>query len=59
MGKVPVNPPIERIQIQLYWKDKGVEGSNGFDTVQQFAQFLKDNPLLAEAVGYVPKKKTR
>jgi hypothetical protein len=53
--KVPVKPPIKRIKIELYWQDGLAEGYKGFDTVQLFAAFLRDNPDLAAAVGYVDK----
>lgn len=55
MYKVPVKPPIKRIKIELYWADGFSEGYKSFDNVQIFASFLKDNPDLAKAVGYVKK----
>ncbi|WKZ60340.1 MAG: hypothetical protein QY309_02420 [Cyclobacteriaceae bacterium] len=56
MPKVPVKN-VKTIKIELYWEDDHSRGSNYFDNVQQFAQFLKDNPELAKAVGYVPKNR--
>jgi len=53
--KVPVKPPIKRIKIELYWADGFSEGYKSFDTVQLFAAFLRDNPDLATAIGYVKK----
>ncbi|HEY5750777.1 MAG TPA: hypothetical protein VIU12_32160 [Chryseolinea sp.] len=55
--KVPVKPPIKRVKIELYWADELAEGYKAFDTVQIFAAFLRDNPDLAKAVGYVSKSK--
>ena len=51
MPQVPVRN-VKKIRIELYWEDDFSKGSNSFETVQQFAQFLKDNPELAIAVGY-------
>jgi hypothetical protein len=51
MPKVPVKN-VKYIKIELYWEDDHSKGSNYFDNVQKFAEFLKDNPELAKAVGY-------
>lgn len=56
MPKVPIYPPIKEVKIQLYWEDKSTKGGNSFNTVQELAEFLKENPDLAKAVNYVPKK---
>jgi hypothetical protein len=53
---VPVKN-VKEIRIDLYWEDQYGKGTKNFFSVQELADFLKDNPLLAEAVGYVPKKK--
>ena len=59
IGKeVPVKPPIKTIGIYLHWVDGIGESSKGFANVQEFADFLKSNPILAEGVGYVPKGKS-
>jgi len=55
-GEVPVKYPIKSIKIELHWHDAFSKGSKDFEDVHQFADFLKSNPLLAEAVGYVKKK---
>ena len=47
---------IKNIEIQLHWCDGTTRGFKGFDDVHQFADFLMQNPALAEAVGYVKKK---
>jgi len=54
---VPMYPPLKRVEIRLYWESGATEGSVGFSNVHHFAEFLKDNPELARAVGYVPKTK--
>jgi hypothetical protein len=41
-------------KVPIYWRDKVVEGTNSFFTLQEFANFLKDNPEIAKALGYVP-----
>lgn len=51
MPKVPVKN-VKVIRIELYWEDDYSKGSNGFETVKQFAAFLRDNPELAKAVEY-------
>ncbi|MBX2969445.1 MAG: hypothetical protein KF803_08730 [Cyclobacteriaceae bacterium] len=58
MPKVPVKN-VKVIRIELYWEDDYSKGSNGFTNIRDFAQFLKDNPELAEAVGYLPGKINR
>lgn len=55
MPRVPFKEPLKFIEIRLMWEDGIGNGSNGFKTVQDFAQFLKDNPELAKAVKYEPK----
>lgn len=54
---MPVYLPIKTIKIQLYWQDATGFNDKEFNDVHQFANFLKYNPALAQAVGYVPKKK--
>jgi hypothetical protein len=56
MPKVEVYPPVKSILIELHYADKCTNGTNTFYSVQDFAQFLKDNPELGKALGYVPKK---
>lgn len=56
MGKsdgraVPLYAPKD-VWIELHWNDRG-KAIKTFSNVHDLAQFLKDNPLLAEAVGYV------
>jgi hypothetical protein len=51
---VPVKN-IKHIQIDLTWTDDYGQGTKNFYSVQALAQFLKDNPEFAKAVGYVPK----
>jgi hypothetical protein len=48
-------PPIKEVRIELHWRDIGVSYKT-FANVQELAQFLKDNPILANAVGYTEKK---
>lgn len=57
MPKVPVYLPIKKIEIQLYYEDRIVKGSNSFENLQKFKEFLDDNPEIAEAIGYTKKKK--
>ena len=57
MPKVPFKEPLKFIEIRLMWEDGIGNGSNGFKSVQELAQFLKDNPELAKAVRYEAKKK--
>ncbi len=40
------------VWIELHWSDRG-KSIKTFANVHDLAQFLKDNPLLAQAVGYV------
>jgi len=54
---VPVRPPITEIKIELYWKDQASSGSVSFANVKEFAEFLREHPDLAKAVGYEAKKK--
>ncbi len=44
----------KEVSIELHWTDFG-KGSKSFANVHELAQFLKDNPLLAQSVGYVPR----
>lgn len=53
---VPVVGAIKSIEIQLHWRDGITQGYKGFDDVHQFADFLKQNPALAKAIGYVSKQ---
>jgi hypothetical protein len=55
--KVPVKPPIREVPITINWIDGYGETGKKFDTVEQFASFLKQNPEIAKAVGYLPKIK--
>lgn|GEM_PF-2160385 len=52
---VPVSLPFKRITIELRWSDGYGSGSKEFDTVQNLAAFLTDNPEFGKAIGYVPK----
>jgi hypothetical protein len=49
--------PIKAVKIQLYWEDATGFNDKEFNDVHQLADFLKYNPVLARAVGYVAKKK--
>jgi hypothetical protein len=51
---VPLYPPLKEVHLELHWNDKG-PGLKQFRNVQELAAFLKANPILAEAVGYVAK----
>jgi hypothetical protein len=53
---LPVYLPIKSIGIHLYWEDASRRSDKTFDDVHEFTDFLKRNPVLAKAVGYVPKK---
>jgi hypothetical protein len=50
--EIQLYPPIKEIWIELHWSDMG-QTTKKFANVQELAQFLKDNPLLAQAVGYI------
>ncbi|HEX6223178.1 MAG TPA: hypothetical protein VFZ52_02135 [Chryseolinea sp.] len=56
--KVPVKEPIEEILINLYWVDQYSRGSKSFETLQDFKEFLLDNKILAEALGYQGKERS-
>lgn len=45
------------IKIELHWSDTIGHTIKGFDDVRQFADFLKANPDLAKAIGYISKTK--
>ena len=55
LNKVPIKPPIKEISISLTWTDMYGPSSKGFSNIEEFASFLRDNPELGKAVGYVPK----
>ncbi len=55
-NQVFVRPPVKKIKIELYWQDATGETIKGFDDVRHFADFLKANPELAKAIGYISKK---
>lgn len=55
-NQVPVRPPIKEIKIELHWEDTIGIAIKGFDNVHHFADFLKANPDLAKAIGYISKK---
>jgi len=59
MPTIPVYLPIKEIKIIIEYSDKHVKGANWFENVQQFAEFLKDNPEIGKALGYVPKVNTK
>lgn len=48
---------IKRIKIILEWTDDYGYVSKDFATVQQLAAFLREYPVLGDAVGYTPKEK--
>jgi hypothetical protein len=50
MPTIPIYPPFKEIRIDLYIKDKIIHGTNSFRTLQDFAEFLKDNPRIREAL---------
>lgn len=54
-NKVPVKPPLKQIHIHLQWDDGYGHAGKQFATVQELADFLKANPVIAEGVGYVSK----
>jgi len=56
--KIHIYEPLTKVEIRLYWEDNCTRGTLGFDNVQQFAEFLRDNPKLAERIGYVSKRKS-
>ena len=56
--KVPVKEPIEEILINLYWVDQYSRGSKSFETLQDFKEFLLDNKVLANALGYQEKERS-
>lgn len=58
MPKIPIYPPIRKVEISLYYEDKVTRGSHTFATVHELAAFLKENPALAQAVKYTVKGKS-
>lgn len=55
-NEVPVQPPIKEIKINLVWSDGFGQAGKDFSNMQGLANFLKVNPVLAEGVGFVPKR---
>jgi hypothetical protein len=55
-NQVSVRPPVKEIKIELHWRDTVGYTIKGFDDVRHFADFLRDNPDLAKAIGYISKK---
>lgn len=54
---IPHTPPFKEIEIKMVWTDGTGTGIKDFKSVQHFADFLKENPAFARALGYVPKRK--
>ena len=46
---------IKSAKISLTFQAESVGGSRDFKTVQQLAEFLKNEPEIAKLVGYVKK----
>jgi len=58
MPKIPLYLPFKvQPEIRIEYRDQCTVGGNGFKTVKEFVEFLHDNPEIAKALGYVPKKK--
>lgn len=57
MTTIPVHPPFEQIEIQVVWTDRIGTGTKVFNNVYELAEFLKLNPVFAEALGYTVTKK--
>ena len=54
-NKVPLKPPFKELNISLNWRDGFGTTGKQFSNVNELAEFLRANPVLAEAVGYIPK----
>jgi hypothetical protein len=52
----PVTPPIKYVELVVHKVDQGNAGYALFRNVNELAGFLKVNPMIAEALEYVPKK---
>ena len=54
---IPHKPPFKYdVTITVNWEDGWGPGGKIFLNVHELADFLKENPAFAEALGYVPKK---
>jgi len=47
---VPVKLPITEIYIKLFWTEGFGTGAKEFYTLQQFADFLNENPEIKKAI---------
>lgn len=47
---VPVKLPITEIYIKLFWTEGFGTGAKEFYTLQQFADFLNENPEIKRAI---------
>jgi len=56
---VPVKPPFKRIYISLDWIDGIGTTSKEFSNVQDLGEFLRCNPEVGNAVGYIVKEKKK
>jgi hypothetical protein len=50
--------PIKEIRIDVYMVDQCVRGTKSFFTLQEFANYLKEHPDIAKALGHQPKPKS-
>ncbi len=58
MPKIPIYLPFKDLpEIRIHYRDQCTQGGNGFKTVKDFVELLHDNPEIAKALGYIPKKK--
>lgn len=56
--EIPHHPPFDMIEIKIEWSDNIGAGIKTFNTVQELAIFLNDNPAFAEALNYISKNAT-
>lgn len=54
---IPVKPPFKTIELRIHAIDGLGETNKTFFNVQELAEFLKDNEVYAQALGYVPKRR--
>ncbi len=56
---IAIGRSVTKVRIQLYWEDAADIRHRYFDTVEELAVFLRLNPALAKAIGYVARQGQR